>query len=47
LVLAWIEDGHFNPRRLAGEADSTMAPEMIARELQSNGMAPPNPLGMP
>jgi hypothetical protein len=31
MVLAWIEDGHFNPRRLAGEADYAMAPEMIAR----------------
>jgi hypothetical protein len=42
LVLAWIEDGHFNPRRLAGEADSTeTAPELIARQLQTNGMAPP------
>jgi hypothetical protein len=45
LVLAWIEDGHFNPRRLAGEADSEVGPEMIARELQSNGMVSSNPVG--
>jgi len=52
LALAWIEDGHFNPRRLAGHTDSTAAPQMIARELQSNRMAWPaaasaNPLSAP
>lgn len=47
LVLAWIEDGHFNPRGFAGEADSPAPPEMIARQLQSNGMVSPNLLGAP
>lgn len=47
LVIAWIEDGHFNPRRHAGEADSSVAPETIARQLQSNGTDWPNRLGTP
>jgi hypothetical protein len=38
LVLAWIQDGHFNPRRFAGEAASTPPPEMIAQKLQTNGI---------
>jgi hypothetical protein len=38
LALAWVEDGHFNPRRLAG---SPVEPEMIAQQLQLNGIAPP------
>ena len=38
LALAWVEDGHFNPRSVAGSA---VEPEMIAQQLQSNGIAPP------
>jgi hypothetical protein len=45
LALAWVEDGHFNPRRVAGSA---VEPEMIAQQLQSNGVVSPGRLvGMP
>jgi hypothetical protein len=36
LALAWVEDGHFNPRRVA---DSALEPETIARQLQANQVA--------
>jgi hypothetical protein len=38
LALAWVEDGHFNPRNVAGSA---VEPVMIAQQLQSNRIAPP------
>jgi hypothetical protein len=38
LALAWVEDGHFNPRRVAGSA---VEPDMIAQQLQLNGTVPP------
>jgi hypothetical protein len=49
LALAWVEDGHFNPRRIA---DSAVQPEMIAQQLQSNRIvsspaAPANHPGTP
>ena len=49
LALAWVEDGHFNPRRVAGSA---VEPEMIVQQLQSNRIvsrvaAPMNSPGMP
>ena len=37
LALAWVGDGHFNPRRVA---DSTVEPDMIAEQLQANGTTP-------
>jgi hypothetical protein len=40
LVVAWVEDGHFNPRRMA---EASVQPEMIAQQLESNGAAPPTP----
>ena len=39
LALAWIEDGHFNPRRIA---DCAVAPQMIAQQLQLNRNASPD-----
>jgi hypothetical protein len=49
LALAWIEDGHFNPRRVA---DSAVEPGMIVQQMQLNRVispvaAPANPSGMP
>lgn len=37
LAFAWVEDGHFNPRRVA---DAPVEPEMIAQQLQSKRIAP-------
>jgi hypothetical protein len=37
LALAWVEDGHFNPRRTA---DSAVEPRLIAQQLQSNRSVP-------
>jgi hypothetical protein len=36
LVLAWAEEGHFDPRRIAGGTDSVNEPEIVARGLQLN-----------
>jgi hypothetical protein len=38
LALAWVEDGHFNPRSVAGSA---VEPVMIAQQLQSNRIVAP------
>jgi len=35
LALAWVEDGHFNPRRIA---ESAVEPDRIAQQLQSGHM---------
>ena len=49
LALAWVGDGHFNPRRIA---DSAVGPGMIVQQLQSNRIvsraaAPASLAGMP
>jgi len=36
LVLAWAEEGHFDPRRIAGAADSANEPDVAARGLHLN-----------
>lgn len=40
LIYAWVEDGHFNPRRVAGGLESALEPELIVRELETNLPAP-------
>lgn len=36
LAIAWVEDGHFNPRRIAAAEDSATEPAVIAQQLESN-----------
>lgn len=36
LAFAWIEDGHFNPRRIAEAEDPATEPRMVALQLESN-----------
>ena len=40
LAFAWVEDGHFNPRRLAAAEDPATEPALIAAELESNRISP-------
>lgn len=35
LAFAWIADGHFNPRRVAGAEDPAAKPATVARDLES------------
>jgi hypothetical protein len=39
LAFAWIEDGHFNPRRIAEAEDPATEPSMVAQQLESNRRA--------
>ncbi len=39
LVVAWVEEGHFNPRRVAGGVDGASKPESIVLELKANRVA--------
>ena len=41
LLYAWIEDGHFNPRRVAGGAEVALEPPIIVRELEMNRVVRP------
>lgn len=40
LIVAWVEEGHFNPRRVASGVDGTSEPEAIVMDLEANRIAP-------
>lgn len=40
LAVAWLDNDHFNPRRVAGKADETEQPGTFAQELESNRVIP-------
>jgi hypothetical protein len=40
LAFAWVEEGHFDPRRFTNSEDPATAPAVIAQELESKRVAP-------